>query len=201
MFVLPIPWYWAWAGILSYPSVANFELLVQNPNAKQKTAYFWLAFVGIPANLPTIALLVGVVLKLAGNPPAAVVPLIAVGLAALLLLSSFVTILNLIIPVAIQNFIAKRLGGRGTYKQLIYAEATFYVPLLLITSLLNLFPTVWVFAYPLELYEVILSIVAIKAVHQFGWRKAIISGLALATLLFLLAGGLGVGILPLIQHH
>lgn len=200
MSIQPIPWYQAWAGILRYPSVYNFEVLLLNPNAKRATAYRWLAAVGILANIPNIVLLVISVQELTGNPPPEALPLIWIGLITTLLLSALSAMVSLILAVAIQNIMAKLLGGQGTYTHLIYAEATFYAPLLLISSILSLIPYVWVLIYVLDLYSFILTIRAIKAVHQFGWGKAIISSLAFV-ILVVLGVVLGVGVFALSQRR
>jgi hypothetical protein len=155
--------------------------------------------VGILANLPSIVVLVSSVPQLTGDPPPFTIPQIWIGLIGMLLLSALAAILGLILTVAIQNIMARLLGGQGTYSQLIYAEATFYAPLLLISSILSLIPYVWLLTYPLALYELILSVRAIKAVHQFGWGKAIISSLALL-ILFGLGSALGLGIFSLSQR-
>jgi hypothetical protein len=143
--------------------------------------------------------LVSSVPQLTGDPSPFAVPPIWLGLAGVLLLSALAAMLGLILTVAIQNIMAKLLGGQGTYSQLIYAEATFYAPLLLINSILSLIPYVWLLTYPLALYEFILSIRAIKAVHQFSWGKAIVSSLALV-ILFGLGSALGLGVFSLGQH-
>lgn len=200
MSIQPIPWYRAWIGILRYPSVYNFEVLLLNPNARRTTAYRWLATVGILTNLPGIVSLVISVPRLTGDPPPFALPNLWIGVLALLFLSALVGMMGLILTVAIQNIMAKLLGGKGTYSQLIYAEATFYAPLLLISSILNLIPYVWVLTYAVDLYGFILSIRAIKAIHQIGWGKAIVSSLALV-FLFVLGGALGAGIFSLSQHR
>ncbi len=82
----------------------------------------------------------------------------------------------MVIAALIQLF-AHVLGGTGTYSKTVYALGTFNAPTTIIASLLLLVPYgLWINA-AFGVYWVILTAIAVKAVHQFEWRKAIVAAL------------------------
>ncbi len=198
----PIPWYRAWAGILRYPSVYNFEVLILNPNARRRTAFNWLAMIGIFFHMVNSLVAAIVMQQLTGGPQENVMAVSGIFFLLGLPLAAGASILGLAIAVAFQNALAKLLGGSGNYDQLIYAETVFFAPLLLISSVLRQFPVVYLLNIPLAIYGCILSVMAIKAVHQLGWGRAIIAslaelifGLLLAVVILTLFAGRGLLIL------
>jgi hypothetical protein len=90
-----------------------------------------------------------------------------------------------VIGILIQNVAAKLMGGQGTYRQLAYAEAAFTAPIALIGAILGVVPIVGLLTLPLGLYQYVLTVIAIKGVHRFGWLQAIISSLAVVILVII----------------
>lgn len=178
MSIQPIPWHRAWAGILRYPSVTNFEILLLNPNAKRRTAYNWMAVVGIGLSIISFLPVALTLQQLTGGPQRNVLIVTGVVVLCSLPLNAVASIFGLVFAVTIQNSSAQLLGGKGTFDQLVYAEATFAAPLFLVSSTLSVLPYLNLLTVPVAIYSCILSVMAIKAVHQFGWTKAIVSSLA-----------------------
>ena len=104
-------------------------------------------------------------------------------------------ILRLLFFAGIGQWIAHLLGGSGDFRKLIYAFAALLAPLAIISTLvvsaafvlraLYGFPilntSLPIFWLPFGIYQIILSAVAVKAIHRFGWVKAAISVLPVLT--------------------
>ena len=73
--------------------------------------------------------------------------------------------------------------GSGTFDRLIYATAAFTVPILLISSLISSIPYVQWLAVPVYLYQIVLGVIAVKAVNRIGWGQAFISYITLPALI------------------
>jgi hypothetical protein len=93
-------------------------------------------------------------------------------------------VLGLMISAGLTQLIASALGGTGSYSKLVYAFATYSAPLAIISSIVGSIPYVNYLAFPLSIYGMVLNVIAVKAVNQFGWGKAIASSwLILASIL------------------
>jgi hypothetical protein len=167
--------------------VTNFEILVSNPNAKRRTAYYWMATVGIILSLINVLFFANFLQRLIGGPPKTVLVISSFILICSLPLIALTSIFGLVLAVTPQNSLATLLGGKGNLDQLIYAEATFSAPLLLISNILGSVPYLYLLNVPLGIYSFVLSVMAIKAIHQFGWLKAIVSSLAVLILAVIVA--------------
>jgi Yip1 domain len=94
-------------------------------------------------------------------------------------LSAAFFLLYFVISVAIVQWIAKMFSGRGTFNQLAYVYGAIQAPYMLIGSLLTLlsaipfvglcFTAIALIGY---LYILVLKIMAVKGVNQFGWGQA-----------------------------
>ena len=82
------------------------------------------------------------------------------------------------------------LGGTGTYAKLAYAFAAYLAPLTLVSSFISAIPLVNCLTLPIAIYGIVLNVIAVKAVHQFGWGKALASSvLVFAGILLVVAVG------------
>ncbi len=84
------------------------------------------------------------------------------------------------IGVLIVQWLAKMFGGRGTADQLAYTLAAFLAPFSIVTGVLSLMgaiPFVGLCLGPalilISLYVLVLEVIAVKGVNQFGWGAAI----------------------------
>lgn len=174
-------WSEVWISAITKPSVATFESFVQDTNATSRRAYKWV-FVSTLIGY-TFSVLIGLVLAavfgigLLEGPDAA----IALGTAlisSLLILAcggpivALLGVLSLMIWAGIIQSSARSRGGTGTYSELAFAFATFVAPLSLIMSVLGSIPFVNYLNYFIMVYEIVLSVIAVKAVHTLAWGKA-----------------------------
>jgi hypothetical protein len=93
----------------------------------------------------------------------------------LILVGGLLSILGLMVEAGLFQWIAGRLGGSGSYARLVYALAAFEVPLGVVIGVLGVIPIIGGFAQLLVFYRILLDVIAIKAVNQFGGGKAVLS--------------------------
>ncbi len=183
----PKSFFQIWIDALTKPNEATFAELAASPNAKSSTAYLWV-FVGFLIEfflsflVPQRAL--GSMLsqygistgqQVGGGLVGTVVSLIC-GAPILALIGT----LFFAIGVALVQWIAKMFGGRGTNAQLAYAWAAFAAPFSIVAgvfSLLAAIPFVGlcfnILLFILSIYVIVLEVIAVKGVNQFGWGGAL----------------------------
>ncbi len=188
-----LPWWEVWIIALARPSVETFESLVRDPNASTSKAYTWVFITGLIGS--AISMLAQLLLPGAStlssveeSEMGAAFGSSLVTLICLVPLSALFSVLGLMIRAGITQLIARALGGTGTYSRLVYAFAAFVAPLTVIFSILGSIPYVSCLVFPLTIYACVLPVIAVKAVNQFGWGRAIVSGVViLAGILLLVA--------------
>ena len=186
-----------WITALTKPNEQTYRDIAASPNAKATTAYLWV-FISLFVTYVFTFLVEGSTLRdrltqsgvstdrLGGGVVGIVVALICV--APIL---AVIGTLFFAIGVAIVQWIAKMFGGKGTFDQMAYTFAAISVPYSLVSSvfiLLSAIPFVGLcFRIILGLagiYILVLEILAVKGVNQFGIGAAIgslfIPGLAVA---------------------
>jgi hypothetical protein len=169
---ISLPWYKVWIDALTRPSVAVYESFLQDIHATSQRAYVWLIISG---------LIVGLISALTDRAASVVIRIICDPL-----FPGIVVVFSITIIAGLVQFLAQVIGGMGTYSKLIYALAAFNAPMTIISSFLLFIPYgLWVNA-ALGIYWVVLSAIAVKAVHQLEWRKAIIAILPVILLAILL---------------
>ncbi len=158
----------AWVKIISRPTPATFRLLLEDPKASKRRAYGWVFFSALASYVIWLseAMLVGV---LGGSY--LIYLLFAPGLAILALI-----VLTLYTGAA--HFIARRLGGRGTFSALLYVVAAYTAPLLLIAALFSVGGYIMhIAAFALLPALIIFSVIAVRTVYQFGWFATLAAAL------------------------
>ena len=163
----PLSRWEVWTSAILHPSVATFERLVSNPAATGGRAALNWIYVS--------ALLYYAIYRFARilyDPESAREPVAMLGGIAG---AAFLLWLGLVISIWITQAIARRLGGTGANPKLIYAVAAYLAPLITIVALIRPFPYVSLLVFPLVIYGLALNVMAVKAVNQFGWGKAIAS--------------------------
>lgn len=187
----PLTWSQVWVQALTQPSVETFKRLLRDPNATSRTAYAWMAITGLIAYLLSwllIAVLGG------GGLADGLGELAAFGLCGAIV-APILTVLALIIGTGITHALARMLGGTGSYSELAYAYATFQAPMMLISGVISMIPIVSYLSFALSLYMIVLSVLAVKAVHDLGTGAAIASALVLPIVaVIVIATCLGLGI-------
>ena len=155
----PLSWFQTWKLALTRPSVATFEQLANDPNASSRRGYKWIF----------IAFFVGDVLSISMSfSPSA-------GFNCYLPISAVVAVILTFIYSRFVQWIAVKMDGTGTYSRLVYTFAASFAPIALISTAVALIPIVQYLVFPLFIYGLVLGMLAVRAVHQFGWGKAVAS--------------------------
>ena len=184
-----------WVNALTKPREETYVAIAASAQAKSMTAYLWVFLASIVSSLLTLIVQgsairsqlgeAGVGGELGGGVGAIVVTLLCgTPIAAVIATAIFAVF------VALVEWIAKMFGGKGNNDKLAYAAAAIAAPYSLVSGvfvLLSAIPYVgFCFRIILALaglYIIVLEIMAVKAVNQFGWGQAIgsyfIPGLAL----------------------
>jgi len=206
----PKPFFQVWMDALTKPNESTFAEMAASPNAKASTAYLWI-FIGYLIEFFLSSLVQGVAMRrvleqygsggqfangFGGGLITAIcgAPIIAV-----------VATIFFAIGTAIVQWVAKMFGGRGNSGQLAYALAAILAPFSIVAgvmSLLSAIPFIGLcFSLILAIagiYILVLELMAIKGVNQFGWGAAIgslfIPGLVIG---FLCACLIGVSVMLL----
>jgi hypothetical protein len=180
-FIASSGWIAIWWFALTRPSTSTYEKLVQSSTATVGRAFTWVFVSGL-----TSALIVS-----SG-------PLFArwveknfwgVGLLLALPLPAVLAVLYWVIFSGCTQWMAQRLGGRGTYRQLAYAFAAFSAPLMIGMSLLSLVPHSGLLLIGLYVCWLGLYVIAVQAVNQFSRARSL--GVTVVSFLLLSAALLG----------
>jgi hypothetical protein len=189
----PQPWYEVWSNAIFKPTVDQYRYILSRPGVSTNRAAVWVlisstlyTFVwiaisnGLPGTGPFSPLLAEVGLDVPGT--------LVVMVLCILPMIGALSILSLYITAGYSHLIAKALGGRGEFAQLVYAIAAYTSPLRFAAVVLFL-PYLNLLSIPYSIYATYLNILSIKSAHKFGWGKAILSS-PLLPFLFLIVAGL-----------
>jgi len=169
---------------ITSPSQATYRSLAQNPKASAGTGFLWLG--GAAAVSSLISILLVQIFKF--NPLLDFFNQYDGGYWAMQMRSNvFTTIISLIcavpigaivavvvfaIVVGLLHLVASLLGGSGNYGQLVYMLALISVPTTFISAILAPIPYIGCLTFLLSIYVLVLEVLAIDAVYQFGIAKA-----------------------------
>ena len=184
--VPPTSWQQVWISTLTKPVVATYETIIKAPTATSGTAYRWVAIAYL---IGAVVQVVGTLLLLGGRPASGIFAGAGVALICLLILAPLLAVVGLAIGAGITNWLARLLGGVGSYAQLAYAFASYSAPLGLLTFALGTLPIpiVVTLTYGLAAYNVVLEVVAIKGVHQLSWGRSILAAFGILVLIIIVA--------------
>ena len=90
-------------------------------------------------------------------------------------IQAVLALIGLTIAAGLSHGLASALGGHGSFTRLVYAISAYAVPLILFDSFLSGIPCINLLVIVTLLYALVLNIVAIKAVYQFGWGQAVMA--------------------------
>lgn len=168
-----LSWSEAWINAVIRPSEDTFAEIAHDPNATTQRAYNWVAV----AALISYLIQIGLVLLLSGGLRFQfnIGGLLCGVPVTIVLAAIFFTIL-----VGLSHLIARALGGVGEFAQLANAVAAYTTPIGIVTTALIFIPALGqCLSLLLGLYAIVLNIIAIKAVHEFGWGEAIVSSVVI----------------------
>lgn len=183
----PEPFYQTWIRALTKPSEHTFAEMAASANAKATTGYLWY-FLAALVQIILGTLVQSVAVKQLMEQFGGQYDQFATGGLATRLISALcggpigagVGVLIFALLVALVQWIAKMFGGRGTNDQLVYTMSAILSPYLLVSSILTLLSAIPYAGYCFSalgllagLYILVLEVMAVKGVNQFGWGQAI----------------------------
>jgi len=208
-------WLTTWMEAITKPNERTFTKLAASPNAKMSTAFLWV-FIGSLVNVFAASLVQGAVMgrmmeqfgydslprTLFGGGFISAICGAPVG--------AVVSVLFFAMFTGVVQWVAKMFGGTGTFEQLAYVFAAITVPFTLASTVFSLFAAIpyiglcFVFlAFGLAVYVIILELMAVKGVNQFGWGQAagslFLPGVVLFCCVAVLVGGLVGVLIPVIR--
>jgi len=200
-------WFSIWMSAVTKPNEQTFAQLANSSEAKLSTAFIWV-FIGSlvsfflnslvqGAGLGQLMQQYGLDTQTAGFGRQLITAICGAPVAAVIAVIMFA------IGVGIIQFLARMLGGRGTFEQLAYVFAAISTPFSLISGVLGLLSAIpyvglcfSVVTLLLALYVIVLEVMAVKAVNQFGLGPA--AGAVLLPFI-LICCCLSVGVIGIIQ--
>jgi hypothetical protein len=177
-------WFEAWRMALTRPNEETFRSLADDPNGSLGRALGWVAITSAISFLITStaqilfsALLAGpglfdaveqeVGLLLPGGLMIAGVFICGLPMVALF------SAIGILIYSGIVQFTASAFGGEGTFAEMTYALAAFTAPIALLSAAIGWIPLVNCLTIPLVIYNLLLTLLAVKSVNRISWGKTI----------------------------
>jgi hypothetical protein len=194
-----------WLQALFFPNVEFYNRFASAANATLKTALLWLFAAALISTIldalttliygAPILLLISKIFESAPPETQQIVQqVISKGSLALIIclgpISMLLTMAFWLLLVTMLNRIARAMGGVGTLDQLAFTIGAYSAPILICATVLSNFPIIGLVRYVLYLYEVYLTLVALRSVHKLDGPPAVV-----AILLVLLIPGLFLGCL------
>jgi hypothetical protein len=195
-----------WSKVYTKPGEQTFLEITSHPEAKAKSAYFWVFIAGGLSGLinSVTNFIVGLIALKQSAPQLGELPSGAGGaLGAIGLMSAICAIpiagaaavAGFALSVAVVHATARFFGGKGTFDKLAYAFGAVTVPVTIISAFLipfnaisyALFCTIPILL-GLGLYVMFLQVTAVKAVHQCGWGEAAAAYFMPTVLILMLCG-------------
>lgn len=197
-------WSQVWLHALTRPSVETFERLINDPKASSNRGYGWV-FICSTIGYVIVFLIPWVF----GNPiessPISGLngpPLHTVSTIWLVCCAPIVgalAVLVIAVQAGLTQLITRMLGGTGSYSRLAYAFATYTAPLTIVTTVTYAIPYLNLCLAPLlAIYTLVLMVIAINAVNQFGWGKSIASAIIIPVVIIILVACITIVFLTLL---
>jgi hypothetical protein len=180
-------WFSVWRDAITRPSEQTFARIAQSPNAKLTTAFLWVflgslvsSLLAIPAQGQLMRQMVqSLGLEEQGFPTAGgglMTAICGAPVGALFSVVAFAVVIGIV------QLLARMFGGRGSFDQLAYAIAAIVTPFYLVSGVLSLLSAVpavgfcfGLLGFAAGIYVLVLEVMAVKGVNQFGWGQALAS--------------------------
>jgi len=197
-------WFSTWIAAVTKPNEQTYINIASSPNAKTTTAFLWI-FLGSLINIFIASLAQGSIMgqmmqnygvdgftsRGAGFGIVAFICGAPVG--------AVISVLVFAIITGVTQWVAKMFGGTGTFEKLAYTFAAITVPVNLVSAILGLLAAIpyigfcfGILALVLVIYLVVLMVMAVKGVNQFGYGAAIgsiiVPGLVIGVICFCVFG-------------
>lgn len=178
-------WVSVWRDAITRPSDTTFARIAQMPNAKSTTAFLWV-FLGSLAGsllaLPAQGVMMSQLMRSMGLEEQGF-PAAGGGIMTVLCgapIGAVISVVVFAILVGIVQVLARMFGGRGTFDQLAYAIGAIVTPFYLVSGVLSLLSAIpfagfcfGLLGFAVAIYVLVLEVMAVKGVNQFGWGQAI----------------------------
>jgi hypothetical protein len=177
-------WISVWRDALTKPSDLTFSRIALSPNAKLTTALLWI-FIGSLVSFFLSSLVQGrIMAQMLQNSDLGIeIPAGAggglMGAICGAPIGAVVSVALFAIVIGIVQAIAKMFGGTGTFEQLAYAIAAIVTPFYFVSGVLTLLTAIpyvgacfGILSLLAALYVLVLEVMAVKGVNQFGWGQA-----------------------------
>lgn len=178
-------WVSVWRDAITRPSEQTFARIAQSPNAKSTTAFLWVflgSLVGSLLALPAQGVMMSQMMRGMGLEEQGF-PAAGGGIMTVLCgapIGAVISVVLFAIGVGIVQLLARMFGGRGTFDQLAYALGAVVAPFYLVSGLLSLLSAVpfagfcfGLLGFVVAIYVLVIEVMAVKGVNQFGWGQAI----------------------------
>ena len=209
-------WLSTWMDAVTKPNEQTYARIASSPNAKTTTAFLWV-FIGSLINIFIVSLMQSAVMgrmmqdygiegfsgrgagftllyAICGAPVGAII--------SVLFFAAFTGVVQ---------WVAKMFGGTGTFEQLAYVFAAITVPFTLASSVLTLLGAIpyvgfcfGVLGALAGIYVIVLELMAVKSVNQFGWGQAagslFLPGLVIFCCIAAVVAGLVSFLVPVIRE-
>lgn len=178
-------WISIWRDAITRPSEQTFARISRSPNAKSTTAFLWIFLGSLVSSLlalPAQGALMQQMMRSAGLEQQGI-PTAGGGLMTVICgapIGAVISVVVFAIFVGIVQLLARMFGGNGTFDQLAYAIAAIVTPFYLVSGVLSLLSAIpfagfcfGLLGLAAGLYVLVLEVMAVKGVNQFGWGQAI----------------------------
>ena len=177
-------WLAVWMQVVTKPNEQTFVEIASSPNAKTSTAFLWV-FIGSLVNSFILYLAQGALISSMlsdfnnGNALGGGMGISFISAICGAPVAAVVSMLFFAIFTGVIQWVAKMFGGTGTFEQLAYTFAAITVPFNLISGILGLLAAIpyigfcfGILAFGLVIYVIVLEVMAVKGVNQFGYGAA-----------------------------
>ncbi|MBC8336321.1 MAG: YIP1 family protein [Anaerolineales bacterium] len=184
----PMPWYQVWIAAITKPNEQTFRDLAAQSNAKPGTAYLWIFI----SYLVTFIIVVGAQAAIGfpniarqlsgygmGDFPVEDMGGFLIGALVIAPFMAGIVVLFFMLSTALIQWIASLFGGTASYATLVYPFGAIYAPFMLASammSLLGLIPFIGMcfglISIGIWVYQIVLQVLAVKAVNDLDTGKA-----------------------------
>jgi hypothetical protein len=166
-----LDWKEVWLKALTQPSTSSFQEIINDPAVSKKRSLTWIFIVGFLYAVRAFIVVINT--PVYGDSYS--IGSFSYFLVCLLPVIAAIMLLGFYLAVGVINIIAKIMGGRGNFNQLLVITTAFTAPILIIDLIIFKIPYVNLLVYPILIYAWVLLVLAIMTVYKFKVGRAIIT--------------------------
>lgn len=177
-------WFNVWMKAVTKPNEQTYVDLASSATGKTSTALLWI-FIGFLVNFFFASLVQGAMMRQFFQQFGMnVAPQSGFGVSFVSAIcgapiGAVIGVVFFAASTGIVQWIAKMFGGKGTFEQLLYVFAAITVPVTLVSSILTLLSAIpyvgacfGILSFAVSIYILVLEVMAVKGVNDFGWGQA-----------------------------